>query len=414
MRPIPAGVPKEHRRFYAVTRIAFPIPLAVHLAFLGIFLLIGEMWLAAFNVLSLAVWGSAVFFHSRGHYRTLGGPALAEIFAHSVLCVLFLGTASGFHFYLLTNIALPFLVPFYSPRVKVGLAGASTIAFAALLLWGFWVPPLSEHPSWLLSLFLAGNAIGIAVVIGAIIAGYENTVADAEARLEAAYARTDELLHNMLPAGVVSRLKESSDTVADGHTQVSILFADIVGFTELSSSLSPERLVALLNRIFSAFDALVDRHGLEKIKTIGDAYMVVAGAPEPRADHAEALADLAVALRSRCRELGEEEGLSLELRQGMNSGEVVAGVIGTSKLAWDLWGDTVNTAARMEAFGLPGEIQVTLVTRNLLAHRFQFQARPPIEIKGKGTMETFLLDVPPDDEEALPEEETDSGVPLRS
>ncbi len=389
---IPRDVPPEHRRFWVLARIAFLVALGAHVAFLGVFLAIGEGALALFNLISVAVWGGCLWAHARGRYRSLGGPAFAELFGHATLATVVLGTASGFHLYLLTAIALPFFVPFYSWTVRWALAALAGVGFAALLVYGAMVPPADAYPPWLLTTFLAANALGIGVVIAAVIATYELTVVRAEAALERAYARTDALLHSILPPTVAERLKESPGTVARRHDEVTVLFADLVGFTALSSRMSPEGVIDLLNRIFSAFDELVADRPVEKIKTIGDAWMAVSGAPEPHADHAAAMAGLALAMRARLQAIAYEEDLPLEIRLGLHSGEAMAGVIGLQKPAYDLWGDTVNTASRMEAEGEPGRIQVSEATRARLDGRFRLERRGEIEIEGKGPMTTWWLE----------------------
>ena len=214
---------------------------------------------------------------------------------------------------------------------------------------------------------------------------------EAQAALAAEHQRSESLLLNVLPPSIAQRLKQKPAVIADSFDEVSILFADIVGFTPLSASLSPARLVAILNDLFSRFDALCDRHGLEKIKTIGDAYLVVAGLPTPRADHAVAIAEMALDMQRALREFCRETGLSLELRIGINSGPVVAGVIGSKKFIYDLWGDTVNVASRMESHGRPGTIHVAPPTYARLRDRFEFEPCGPQTIKGKGEMETWLL-----------------------
>ncbi len=172
---------------------------------------------------------------------------------------------------------------------------------------------------------------------------------------------------------------------------MTILFADIVKFTELSSQVSPEELVSLLNEIFSAFDRLTERYGLEKIKTIGDAYMVAGGIPNTRPDHAEAVANMALDMRLEIAEFNKRNNCNCNIRIGINTGPVVAGVIGTKKFIYDLWGDTVNVASRMESHGMPGAIQVTADTYEMLRDRFEFEPRGKITIKGKGEMMTYLL-----------------------
>ncbi len=203
--------------------------------------------------------------------------------------------------------------------------------------------------------------------------------------------KSEQLLLNILPSTIASRLKESNKTIADSFTEVTILFADIVGFTKLSSQVSPVKLVELLNQIFSAFDELADKHQLEKIKTIGDAYMVVGGIPEPRADHAEAIAEMALDMQAEIFKINQKSQRNFAIRIGINSGEVVAGVIGKKKFIYDLWGDAVNTASRMESHGIPNTIHVTIDTYNLLADKYLFEERGLIDVKGKGEMQTYIL-----------------------
>ena len=203
--------------------------------------------------------------------------------------------------------------------------------------------------------------------------------------------KSERLLLNVLPAPIAERLKQSPQVIADSFAEVTVVFADIVDFTPLSAALPPQPLVRLLNAVFSAFDALAEQHGLEKIKTIGDAYMVVAGLPEPRADHAQAAARMALAMQQEVVRFQDAHGAPLRLRVGMHTGPVVAGVIGARKFAYDLWGDTVNTASRMESQGLPGGIQVTQATYERLHDQYAFEDRGTITVKGKGEMPVYLL-----------------------
>jgi len=203
--------------------------------------------------------------------------------------------------------------------------------------------------------------------------------------------RSESLLLNMLPAAIAKKLKHSRASMADGFEEVSVLFADIVGFTELSSRMSPTQVVELLNQIFSIFDNLCDYHKLEKIKTIGDAYMVVSGLPQPRADHALAIASMALDMQAAVAQIKAIEGTQISMRIGINSGPVVAGVIGTKKFIYDLWGDTVNVASRMESLGIAEAIQVTEATYLRICDKFNFEPRGMIPVKGKGDMMTYWL-----------------------
>ena len=195
----------------------------------------------------------------------------------------------------------------------------------------------------------------------------------------------------MLPKPIADRLKRKDEPIADGFDDVTVLFGDIVGFTPLSQRLPPSNLVALLNDIFSRFDEFAERHGLEKIKTIGDAYMVAGGVPVCRENHAEAVAEMALDMLGELTRFNERTRNALDIRIGIASGPVVAGVIGKKKFAYDLWGDTVNTASRMESHGVPGSIHVTAATYKRLRNDYEFEERGLIEVKGKGEMQTYLL-----------------------
>ena len=203
--------------------------------------------------------------------------------------------------------------------------------------------------------------------------------------------RSERLLLNVLPAPIAERLKRADGVIADAFPEATVLFADLVDFTRQSRRITPAQVVEVLDGLFSAFDELASRHGLEKIKTIGDAYMVAGGLPGPRPDHAAAVADMALAIREEVPRHRVPGGEPLAVRIGIDTGPVVAGVIGRQRFIYDLWGDTVNTASRMESHGLPGCIQVTDRTYERLRDRYRFRRRGPIDVKGKGEMVTWLL-----------------------
>ncbi len=213
------------------------------------------------------------------------------------------------------------------------------------------------------------------------------------AEIEAQRQVADDLLRNILPESITKRLEHES-TIADWHGQVTVLFADMVGFTQLSSILSATELVSKLNEVFSAFDDLVAKHGLEKIKTIGDCYMAVGGLPEAREDHAEIVAAMALEMLPVLERVSAGWEHKLQIRIGLNSGAVVAGVIGKHKFVYDLWGDAVNIASRMESHGVVGSVHVSESTQALLADKYAFEDRGMIEIKGKGQRHTYLIKAP--------------------
>jgi class 3 adenylate cyclase len=198
------------------------------------------------------------------------------------------------------------------------------------------------------------------------------------------------LLHNILPDEIATRLKSDNTLIADDYESASVLFADMVGFTPLSAALTPPQLIKLLNDVFATFDGFVQDLGLEKIRTVGDEYMVAAGVPQVRPDHAHAIAELALLIRDHT-EASQFDGHDIRMRIGINSGPLVAGVVGTHKFSYDLWGDVVNVASRMESGGVPGSIQVTNATYELIRDEFVCKPRGVISVKGKGDMTTYLL-----------------------
>jgi class 3 adenylate cyclase len=270
------------------------------------------------------------------------------------------------------------------------------VAFAALVAFsGAIDPALSagapDIPAGVEVSFFVLDFLGVTATAYVLLQYFVRARERALAELEVERAKSERLLLNVLPASVADRLKESEQVIADGFGAATVLFADIVGFTPLAQELPPADMVVLLDRVFAGWDELAARYGVEKIKTIGDAYMVAGGLPTPREDHAEAIADLALEMGAEAERCAGLSGLPLEVRIGIDSGPVVAGVIGRAKFTYDLWGDTVNTASRMESHGVPGAIQVTERAYERLRGRYELRPRGTIEVKGKGPMATYLL-----------------------
>ncbi len=211
------------------------------------------------------------------------------------------------------------------------------------------------------------------------------------AEIQAAREQSERLLLNILPAEIAERLKAGEEPIADLHPEVTVLFADLVGFTAYAAERHPHEVVTALNRIFTRFDAIVQAHGLEKIKTIGDAYMAVAGVPHPRPDHVEAAALAALEMQAALARLNAEMDTALHMRVGLDCGPVVAGVLGTHKFSYDVWGDTVNTASRLQTLAAPGEVQVSERVYRRLHSRFDLTPRGDLDVKGKGKMTTYRL-----------------------
>jgi adenylate cyclase len=277
--------------------------------------------------------------------------------------------------------SIPWLLAFF---VELGVLG---------LLDPWLARDPADLPPSLVVAFFVLNIMGVTVSAYAMLAYFVEQRDRAHRALEAERERSERLLLNVLPEPIAERLKQESGVIAEHYDSVSVLFADLVGFTGRAAVMAPDDVVALLDRIFTAFDRLVDAEGLEKIKTIGDAYMVAGGLPDQRAGHLQAVARTALAMREEIAAMALQPGQEwLGVRIGIDSGPVVAGVIGRRKFIYDLWGDTVNTASRMESHGLPGEIQVTERVADVLGADFDLRPRGTIEVKGKGPMSTYLLD----------------------
>jgi class 3 adenylate cyclase len=238
-------------------------------------------------------------------------------------------------------------------------------------------------------LTLLGDAVSNAAMFAAVLVLGEAVRSRRALALE--QERSERLLLNVLPAPIAARLKAGEGVIADAFPEVTVLFADLVDFTRRSQRIGPAQVVQALNELFSAFDRLAQQQGLEKIKTIGDAYMVAGGLPQPRPDHAEAIAEMALGIREEVARRTDPSGQPLQVRIGIDTGPVEAGVIGTAKFSYDLWGDTVNTASRMESHGVAGCIQVTTRTYQRLRDGYQFQRRGPISVRGMGEMVTYFL-----------------------
>jgi adenylate cyclase len=277
------------------------------------------------------------------------------------------------------------------------------LAFAALVVVSGAIDPVlaasaPDIPNGVVVTFFVLNLIGVTTVAYVLLQYFvrarERALVDLAGQhraLELEQAKSERLLLNVLPEPVARRLKDHRGIIADASLDATVLFADIVGFTELSERLSASEVVALLDGVFAGWDALAARHGVEKIKTIGDAYMVAGGIPLPRDDHADAIADMALAMGPEIERCAADNGLSLRVRIGIDTGPVVAGVIGRAKFIYDLWGDTVNTASRMESHAQPGTIQVTERAYERLRDRYELRRRDTVDIKGKGPMTTYLL-----------------------
>lgn len=382
--------PNVDFRFYQTAIFINACGISFHCAFIILFSSLGIGPLAVFNVVSVGMWLICLWLLRRGRIGASFLLSISEVVAHAVLAVHFLGATTGFQFFLIAGAVATFVVPQHRRRITL-LAVALTGLFIGLHFYAQAHTPIYHLAPWLNTVFFIGNIGGAVFLMAAPLVYYMHVLERTEAALAAEHAQSEALLRNILPTVVADRLKHDPTALADSFSAASILFADLVGFTPLTQSLPPAVVVAMLDDLFGRFDELVQKWRLEKIKTVGDAYMVAAGIPLARPDHAEAIAHFALEMQQVLAHYNQERSTDLRLRIGINSGPVTAGVIGKLRFLYDLWGDAVNTASRMESQGIPGEIQITAATQALLPEKFLLEAREPIEVKGKGLMHTYLL-----------------------
>ncbi len=389
--------PVRHRddrvdRRLRVLTIAGWIAAAVSSSFGAFQLVMGGTlwWLGAVNVACAVVF---LVIPRLSGFGELVAPLTFVVFAYvSVGFICFtVGTGTGLQFYFLVAASLVVLV-FGIERIAMAsmiVAVGVVIAIALELT----VPQdRGLGPSWTLTAGFISTVVSSAVMIVATIWYTLREIERAEAAMESEYDRSEQLLANILPETIAARLKDPSHTViADKYDDASILFADIAGYTTRASDTAPAELVRFLDGLYTDLDALVDRHGLEKIKTSGDSYMVVSGVPIPRDDHLEALAALALDMADAVADLKDSEGRDVPLRIGMAAGPVVAGVVGAKKFFYDVWGDAVNVASRMETTDVEGRIQVPDNVYERLRKSFLLEERGYVDIKGKGLMHTWYL-----------------------
>lgn len=387
----PEKIKLKAQRYFLTGKITYYFGIKVHFFWCVIFYFLDAPFLSIFNIFSVLVFLLNIKLNKKGHFLTAAIIATVEVVIHQVLCIIYIGWEAGFQYYLFPIILIPFLTDSKKLALKFLLVLGSLITFLKIEYIFKDYPPIYELSETAIETLNITNISFSMFVIGLVAYYFNKSVNIAEEALELEQVRAEKLLHNILPKSIADRLINENKTIADGFDCVSVLFLDIVGFTKLSASKTPEELVNILNEIFTKFDDLTEDYKLEKIKTIGDSYMVASGIPLKSSDHAERIADFALKLNLELAIINEKTGNSLQIRTGINSGPVVAGVIGKKKFIYDLWGDAVNVASRMESHGKVGEVQVSESTYELIKDLYQFESRGEIEIKGKGLMKTYLL-----------------------
>lgn len=299
---------------------------------------------------------------------------------------------NGQIFFLLVTVTAFFIYPETEKHYQYAIIFLSAVIFITVeIYFYFFTQPLLKIPDALAVLFKLSFSIGFLIFLTTFSYYIANHYQEAEKLLALEKKYSDDLLHSILPDSIIKRLKIEPGIIADRFEATTILFADIVGFTELSEQATPRTLVKLLNQMFSVFDELTDYYGLEKIKTMGDAYMVAGGLPIANKNHAQTVANLALDMQAKLAEFNQQQRQNFQIRIGIHTGSVIAGVIGIKKFVYDIWGDAVNIASRMESHGIAGEIQVSEATYLALKDQYVFEERGTIEVKGKGEMRVYLL-----------------------
>lgn len=383
----------ESRRIQSINLIAVgAIVLNVLYSVIPFAVGFGELWpVLVTNGIAIGANGAALALNSRGRTDTAMSVLFVVALFNLVVAAVVFGMDSGVWLFLITVPSVGVLLaPTGAFRTQLVFVGAGLVALTGVVLARPVTPP-SIAGSAFETVLLVASIVGTVGLLTMVGMHFRAVAENAEAALQEAHERSERLLHNTLPVQIAERLKGGETIIADRADDVSILFADLVGWTPLSERFDPDRMVAMLNEIFIPFDELADALGIEKIKTVGDAYMVVGGLPEWREDHLEAVVEMALGMQ---REIVRHpiEGVGpLQMRFGIHVGSVVAGVIGRRKFSYDLWGDAVNTAARMESHGVPGRIHVSEDVFVRLRHDYRFEPRGQVDIKGKGPMQTYFL-----------------------
>ncbi len=377
-----------------------------------------RIWTGAtfFGIFNLPIFGLLLWFFD-AHATALGMFSYALVNAVSLPIFLYnkklpwyrnlhlalLGTAPGIYTITMGGVLASGLLLIWCMWMPVAaLAGgprkqaARWAIFAAIVIVTTaiavqYTPTFDQPPLILSEIIGTMSMISVGIFLFKILDSFVQQRNASRTQLAAEKARSEELLLNVLPESIAQRLYDGEQVIADRFEGVSILFADMVGFTALSERTDAEEVVALLNDLFTRFDKLVETYDVEKIRTIGDAYMVVAGAPIPRRDHAEVMVKLALSMADELAAYREENNLDIDFRIGINSGSAIGAIIGKSKFHYDVWGDAVNLAERMESHGVPGHIQIAPQTKAFLGNEFEFESRGKVDIKGKGLMDTWFV-----------------------
>jgi class 3 adenylate cyclase len=365
----------------------------LHFAWIFVFASLGFTLLSRINIVSTLIFlFCIVLLRSTGMILLAVTIGMTEVVVHQGIAIYYLGWDYGFQYFLLVIVAFAFMMNFQPMAIPVGMFLVSLFSFLGYYYHvQYWLVPHVDLGEVTQEVFLMANVTTAFTILAIMSYVYSEAARKAEAALDIEKQKSERLLLNILPAPIAERLKEDNCIIADHFDSATVMFSDIVGFTAMSEKVSPTELVSYLNRMFSAFDDLAAKHDLEKIKTIGDAYMVAGGFPEKRACHAKDVSRMALEMLEVVEKFNAGVEYPVSIRIGIHTGPAVAGVIGIKKFAYDVWGDTVNTASRMESSGMPGRIQLSEYAASQLENDFVIEERGLVELKGKCQMKTYWL-----------------------
>ncbi|MES0884291.1 adenylate/guanylate cyclase domain-containing protein [Roseibium sp. SCP14] len=387
----PDYVPEHFARYHVYWRIFYFLAAVSHALTLLYFAERDIWFMVYFNIFSVSAFTVCLVLLRSGQYQVAFWIAMTELVGHAVAATICVGVDYGALDATMLILILVFVQPFYSLRFSILLALTVLAIVTLTQYYALTHPPIYTH--FQVSLADYGFRITVWPILAlAMVVPFIRVVERTEKELELAYSESERLLLSILPEPIADKLKVSNDVIADEHGNVAIMFIDIVDFTKMSKELSPSQLVEFLNKFFYLVDDLVEKHKVEKIKTIGDAYMIAAGATDAEANPESKVVALALDVLEHTKRLRRPDtGEPLQVRIGAHSGKVVAGVIGKRKFAYDLWGDTVNLAARMECTGIPGQIQVSEEFANSLDEKYTVELRGVVEAKGRGEIQSYIL-----------------------
>jgi len=396
---INSGVPDRERRY--VKAINGLILIVTGLLWVQLPIIIKLLPESRFILAAFIIWPAFVqlvpLLNHYGHYTK---ARLLYSFSTVVLITvnaLQMGPDSTNNLFLTVAIVGFFIIfPPYERRWLIMNAVFAAVALTGLEIFFYFFDRIGSLPDEFILIARWSSISAMVSMVVGITAYHYKVVNDAEEKLEKEFERSEKLLLNILPKSVAEKLKREEKNISTQIDQASVMFVDLIGFTQLSGRLHHTRVVSILNELFSHFDAIVEKNGLEKIKMIGDAYMLAGGVPEPRREHLMDIGMCAIEILDYIQSKPIEDAQSLGVRIGIHCGPVIAGVICEKKFAYDLWGDTVNIASRMESHGLPNKIQVSSEFYELTKQLFNYEAREPIQIKGKGEMQTYLMEIHPE------------------